>query len=115
MSTDGPVDLTGLPIVGEGFVFDDFTEGVAKMEKYYVIEMNDDGEWSVDEYPDLAELMEREGLAEPVDDYKEGRHPAQRFTSELPSQHGKAKAVIIKGRVLVPEPAEIVKSYRIPE
>jgi len=82
-------------------------------EKYFVVSQNCDGEWSVSVYNSMEEVVREFDIDTPIDDYKEGYHPANDFTTMLDDQtEGK---MLIRGRVLLPKPKEVVTQFEFVE
>ena len=82
-------------------------------EKYFVVSMDDDGEWSFSEYKTMDEVYHEYGLDDPEDDYVKGEHPAYEFKKSI--DESKPGNVLIKGKVLMPRPKEVVKAWDFEE
>lgn len=82
-------------------------------EKYFVVSMNEDGEWSLYVYDATEEgkrtMMRDFELDRPDEDFTV--HPAAAFTDHI--DYNKPGCVLIKGRVIIPKPREIATYYEI--
>ena len=84
-------------------------------EKYFVISMDDDGAWGFDEFNTVEEIVEEYGLNEPVEDYKEGCHPAEDFTTYLDENMSNFHPgkVIIYGKIVLPKLKKVVVKWEL--
>lgn len=78
-------------------------------DKYYVVSMNDDGEWSFNIFDTLEEIMEEYGIDEDPKDYKEGCHPAEGFVDNIDDYT--PGHILIRGQVLTPHPVQQVTKW----
>jgi len=82
-------------------------------EKYYVVSMDEDGEWHFAEHTTLDTVISDYGIDEPEADYNEGEHPAYGFKTSIddytPGQ------VLIRGTILVPKPKKVVEAWDFEE
>lgn len=83
------------------------------MDKYFVVSMNDDGEWSFDQYDDIDEVRENYGIDEPIDNYMKGCHPTEDFTNYIDENN--PGSVLIYGKILLPKKKEVVIKWEFEE
>lgn len=76
--------------------------------KYFVVSMDDDGEWSFDIHDDIDSVIHDYGIDD-VDDYEDGYNPAQDFRETIDDEH--PGNVLIKGVILLPTKKEVVTKY----
>jgi len=77
------------------------------MEKYFVIQSNDDGGVYINEYSDEEELLK---------DVMEHMECNVAYCAKIPnwsSMNWSNEAIIIKGRIVTPQPKEVVTKYEI--
>ena len=77
--------------------------------KYYFVSHSEDGDWSLNGYESMDQVCEDFDLYGDVDDYKEGSHPAQKFTDTL--NEYRSGVVLIKGEILMPKAVEKIKAW----
>jgi hypothetical protein len=78
-------------------------------EQYFVISIDEDGDFYFTAYDTLEEMIHEQGIDEPVEDYNEGCHPAEKFTTKI--DDNEAGSVLIKGRILLPQVKEVVRKW----
>lgn len=79
--------------------------------KYFVVSMDDDGEWSLESYDNVKDLMHMYELDEDPDDFTEP--PADRFRDHI--DEDTPGHVIIKGEIILPKAKEVVTRYVLDE
>ncbi len=77
--------------------------------KYFLITLNEDGEWSVDVYDTIQDVVDVVGLDDDVGDFTDGSHPALSFREELDDYN--TGYMLIKGDLLMPKAKEVVKKW----
>ena len=81
--------------------------------KYYVVSMDEDGEWRFNEFEGIEDVHSYYGIDEPAEDYVEGGHPAEKFRTWIDNENpGK---VLIYGKILLPKKKEIVTKWEFEE
>ena len=85
-------------------------------EKYYIVSMNHDGEWSFKEYTSLEDVISDYGLDDDLEDYEGDYHPAQDFKKSIGEYDaGGPGQVLIKGSIMLPKTKEIVTRWEFEE
>ena len=82
-------------------------------ERYYVVSMDDDGDWGFIGYDTIEEVKDQYGIDDPPEDYNEGYHPANNFTDyidELKPGH-----ILIRGTILLPKAKQIRTAWDFEE
>jgi len=82
-------------------------------EKFFVINQNCDGEWGVSVYDTIDEVVKRFDINAPIDDYREGFHPANNFKPMLDDTT--EGCMLIRGTLLLPKPSAVITRYAFEE
>ena len=77
-------------------------------DKYFVISMNEDGEWSICEYDTAEQIIDEYDLNN-EEDYV--TPPAESFKTHIDEYN--PGHVIIKGKVIMPKAKEVVKKWEL--
>lgn len=88
-----------------------------KQEGYFVLSFNADGEFSCMKY-ETKESLEKylgEVIAENSEDDEEGNDVFVNSLADFDSDGPGCKNIIIKGKVLVPKPVNVVKKLTVSE
>lgn len=77
--------------------------------KYFVVSMNEDGEWGFSKFDDIAQVVECYDIDGDPEDYNTGEHPAEKFKESIDDYN--PGQVLIKGHVLLPKVKKVVKKW----
>jgi len=77
------------------------------MEKYFVIQSNEDGGFYIEEFDNVEQVLS---------DTMENLECNVTYHSKIPSKYSEGwnnDAIIIKGKIVTPQPKEVVTKYEI--